>query len=401
MKKALFIAAVSGFLMKFELQDVRLLQQMGYEIHYAANFNVEKYEFDKDELAKNRIQIHQIPIAKSPYRLRDNLETLRELERIIRKEGIRLIHCHTPTGGALGRLAGHRCRDMDVKVIYTAHGFHFYRGCPLPDQIIYRSAERYLAHNTDAIVLINQEDYENAKTFHLKKEGRVYRIPGVGLDRARFRPLPEGSRHTVRKELGVADNQTLFLSIGELNKNKNHLTVLRALCRMREQGIDLSRFCYVICGEGSNREMLEQKIAEWKLQQTVTLYGYCSDLERLYAASDLFFFPSRREGLGMAALEALSCGTPVAAAENRGSREYIIPGKNGWFCRWDQPEDYIAAFQKWDSLTDREKRQMRKVCRDSVERFEQKYSEQIMRAVYEQTDSAIRNTGGEKDEPGC
>ncbi|MCC8028894.1 MAG: glycosyltransferase [Lachnospiraceae bacterium] len=382
MKKALVIATVSGFLMKFEMQDVRILQNLGYEVHYAANCDVPKYEFDPEELARSGVRLHSIPIEKSPLRLRRNSRAIRMTEALIREEQIRLIHCHTPVGGVVGRLAGRRCRDMGIRVIYTAHGFHFYRGCPLKDLLIYRTAEKLLARDTDALVVINQEDYESASGFRLKENGRVYRIPGVGLDPEKFHPFSDEHRREVRKRLGVREAQILFLSVGEINKNKNHITILKALERMRDEGGDMSRYRYLVFGDGPERETLEYWTGQHGLRRTVSFPGYCNAPEEMYGAADLFFFPSRREGLGMAALEALACGVPVAAADNRGSGEYILPGENGWLCRWDAPEDYISAFRQWERLSPAEKYAMREKCRDSVAGFDKKYAARVMEQVY-------------------
>lgn len=393
MKKALIITTVSGFLMKFELQNVQILQSMGYEVHYATNIYVMKYDFDMEELQRQNIKIHHIPIEKSPFQFRQNRNALKLLEQIIRTERIQMIHCHTPVGGLLGRLAGHRCKELKVKVIYTAHGFHFYKGCPIPAYMIYHTAEKFLAKYTDAMVLINQEDFKSASEFHLKKDGQVYRIPGVGLDLDKFHPLSEKDRQALRRQMGIKDFQILFLSVGELNQNKNHIVVLDALCRMREQGVDLGSFRYIICGDGPYRKNLKQSVEERDLQQVVTLYGYCNRPEDMCGAADLFFFPSRREGLGMAALEALACGVPVIAADNRGSREYILPEKNGYACRWNIPEDYISAFEKWNSLTQTEKRQMKNICRASVGKFHKKNSVRVMQKVYQKMDELINESG--------
>lgn len=390
MKKALIITTVSGFVMKFELQNVQILQSMGYEVHYASNENVMKYEFEMEGLQSQKIIFHHIPIEKSPFRIRQNGQALGMMEEIIRREQIRLIHCHTPVGGLLGRLAGRRCKDMDVKVIYTAHGFHFYKGCPLSDYLIYHTVEKCLAKYTDEMILINREDYESASGFHLKKGGQVYQIPGVGLDLDKFHPLSENERQIVRAQIGIKDTQILLLSVGELNRNKNHLTVLNALCRMREQGLDPERFRYMICGDGPYREKLEQWVADHGLRRVVTLYGYCHSPEIMYGAADVFVFPSRREGLGMAALEALACGLPVIAADNRGSREYMLSGKNGYVCRYNVPEDYISALKKWDGMTHTEKQQMKSLCRASAEKFGKKYTARVMRNAYQKIDESIK-----------
>lgn len=382
MKKALIITTVSGFLFKFERQNVKALQELGYEVHYAANASQQVYEFDSDEFERQGIFFHPVAIHKSPFSVAANTRALRQLEAIIREEQISLVHCHTPVGGLLGRLAAHRIKDRNIKVIYTAHGFHFYKGCSAKDYLIYHTVEKFLARYTDAIVLINREDYDSACRFRLKKGGKVYQIPGVGLDRAFFAPMTQEERSRTRDSLGLSRDTTFFLSVGELNANKNHTVILDMLCLMRERGDDLSRFRFWICGNGPDHEKLRQEISRRNLEQMVSLKGYVAAPADLYNAADLFFFPSVREGLGMAALEALSCGCPVIAADNRGSREYMQPGKNGYVCRPSMPQDYLAAYDAWRSLSGTDKQKMRAFCTESTERFDRQYTAQIMQNVY-------------------
>lgn len=387
MKKILILATVGGFLEKFEKSNVSILQELGYEVHYAANLNHMNYLFsDEDWPERRKVVMHSIDIQKSPFKLRSNYETLKEIIRLIYREDIHVLHCHTPVGGLLGRVAARKCRakGWKIKVIYTAHGFHFYQGAPIITGLAYYLAERYLAKETDVLITINREDYENTRFWNLHDNGKVLSIPGVGLDMECFKPVDKREKYRIREKLHLAaQGQQLFLSVGELNKNKNHMCVLHALEQMRRSGMDLSKLKYGICGEGPYRRKLESYISRHHLESVVSLYGYCQNITEYLAGADFVVFPSHREGLGMAALEALSMGIPVLAADNRGTREYMKNGVNGFVCRWNDTKGYQKWIQKLCLMSEEELDVMKTNCRNMISRFEQKHTDEIMRRIYE------------------
>ena len=415
-------------------------------MHYAADLEHPNYKLDREMLEGQGITLHQIPIVKSPFRFVQNGKALREILKIIRREGIQAVHCHTPAGGLIGRLAGMLC-GRKLKVIYTAHGFHFYRGAPQPGAFIYRTVEKVLARFTDILIVINREDYQSALKFRLRgalekdgEGGQVYRIPGVGLDMENFAPLTEEERvagrrklgleeeeraagrrkldlaeeecavgrrklglkeeerAVGRRKLGLAEDALFLVSVGELNENKNHRSVLLALDQMRRAGKDISRIRYGICGDGILREKLAGEIETLGLSGIVKMYGYQSPVQPVLGCADAFLFPSRREGLGMAALEALSMGIPVIAADNRGTREYMEPGRNGFVCGWDDIDGYIRGIEKIQSMGQEQREEMKRYCRESVKGFEKKNTAQAMREVYRRLDEMIERNCGRRRE---
>lgn len=385
MKKVLILTTVSGFLYKFELDNVEILQSKGYEVHYAANGEFPRYLFDENVKKKSGVIFHHICIEKNPAKVKENLKALQQIMMIIKNEQIQVLHCHTPMGGVLGRLAGRKCekKGISLKVIYTAHGFHFYQGAPGFPAVIYKMVEKYLAQYTDLLITINEEDYNNAKKFKLKKSGKVYQIPGVGLDMKYYIPATEAVRQRNRNKLGILENQVFLLSVGEINKNKNHRVIIEALRKLQQQGQDLSKLRYAICGDGVLRQELGELVRQYQLEQNVFFYDYQKDVRDYLWAADIFLFPSRREGLGMAALEALSTGLPVIAADNRGSREYIQQGKNGFLCEWNNSEKYIEYIQLIMKMPLKSRNQMKEFCRASAEPFEKANTNKIMKQVYE------------------
>lgn len=386
-KHFLILATTSDFLWKFEMENVKILQQMGYVVHYAANMNEPHYLPGPEKIQALGVQAHHIDIARSPFMVQYNYAALHQLAAIIKSYQIRILHCHTPVGGLLGRLAGRLCKGLVV--IYTAHGFHFYRGAPLLNRVAYYSVEKALAKSTDFLIVINREDYEIAKKFRLKKNGRVEQIPGVGLDLEKFHPLPEERRRILRRQLGIGTEDCFFVSVGELNENKNHRVVLEALDKLRHLRGSLAGIRYGICGDGFFRDRLQRWIAELNLSGVVTLYGYRTDIPQMLGCADAAVFPSIREGLGMAGLEALAMGIPVIAADNRGTREYMRHGKNGFVCSPHNGEEFARSMERILHLREPEKRKIAADCRASAQPFRQADTICRMREIYRMADQRI------------
>jgi len=385
-KKALFVATVGGFITQFEMNNVSLLQKLGYEVHSAANFREPVYSVKEQELKSRGIILHHVDIEKSPYMWKQNRRALEQLCGIIKEEKICLLHCHTPVGGLLGRLAGVLCREENPKVVYTAHGFHFYKGAPWINWLFYYSVERLLARHTDVLITINEEDYRRAGRFHLRKGGGVYRIPGEGLHGERFQPVSEERKMELRRQLGLDKDVFFVLSVGELSGNKNHRGIIRLMPEIKERLGD-RKVVYGICGDGFYHDELEGLVEEMGLQENVKLYGYQPDVTKYLACADCMLFPSVREGLGMAALEALSMGVPVIASDNRGTREYMKDGCNGYVCNVKNPKEFTDALEKICRMQPRERAAMQEEGRRTAEKFDIKNAEKIMSSVYAALDA--------------
>ena len=289
MKKALIVAGAGGFITHFELSDIDILIDMGYHVICAANFDNPLYEFDIDTLNRRNVTIYNIPMSNRPSDIVSHVRSFFCLKRIIRRENVDIIHCHTQVPSAISRMSAGRTK---AGIIYTSHGFHFYGKSSLTVRII-KYIEKKLAKKTDCIITIN-----NA----------------------------EASGKSVRASSGIPDGAFYIISAGMLNDNKNHITVIKAIA-----ALDNPNIYYDIFGEGPKRPELEQAIASYGLTGKVRLRGYRSDMYNYFPAADCSVFVSKHEGLGMAALESLSCGIPVIATNLSGTREYIINGTNGFF----------------------------------------------------------------------
>lgn len=381
MKKILFVTTIAGFLPQFEMSDVRIMQSLGYEVHYASNFNITIYSFDSGSLKKEGIILHHIDIAKSPKSISNNSKAIKQIKKIIDEENIDIVHCHNPMGGVAARMAAHSSKKKPY-VIYTAHGFHFYEGAPLKNRVLYYNAEKFLARYTDRIVTINEEDYNAAMKLPTRQRKSAIRIHSVGVDKDKFRPNPEISDQ-VREELGIPRDAFHIVTAAELNDNKNQKVVIEAI-----KNLDRKDIYYSICGVGPNRGKLENLINTYVLSDRIRLLGYRNDMERILQSADCFAFPSQREGLGIAAVEALLSGIPVIAADNRGTREYVKDGINGIMCRATSVADFKNAIDKLasDSIM---KQKMASNSRESVRDFTIEEVAKVMRCLYEEADAVV------------
>lgn len=397
-KHILILTTTHDFLLKFERENVKLLQSMGYVVHYATNLNEPHYLSDEERFRRMGVLAHHIEIARSPFLFSENQKALRQLLWLIRQYHIRVIHCHTPVGGLLGRLAGKLSGEGRPLVIYTAHGFHFYKGAPLLNHLVYYQVERWMARYTDVLIVINEEDYKNAKRFRLKKGGRIYKIPGVGLDSGRFRPLSAQRRQNLRQRLGIGPEDFFLVSVGELNENKNQRIVLEALAKLKGRNPEAAAHIrYGICGDGFFRERIEGWISQMGLEGMVTLYGYCRNVPAILGCADAAVFPSKREGLGMAGLESLAMGIPVIASDNRGTREYMQYGKNGFVFENDDVEGFIRGIQAVKNMPPKKREEMAAFCRASAEPFDKAYAAAMMRRIYFSVDRRLEEESNETD----
>lgn len=314
MKKFLIVAHYSRFLIQFEMNDVKLLQSLGFEVHYATNYQQEDMFSGAIELIQdNEVILHQIDFVRSPYKILANIKAYRQLKDLMVKEEFSGVHCHTPMAGALSRLAANVTHTTPV--IYTAHGFHFYKGCPLKNRLIYQTAETSLARYTDAQITINQEDFVAAQKFPLR--GKAYYVPGVGVNVGNISSMFV-DRVTKREELGIPQDAIVFITVGELIPRKNQEFLIRVF-----SNANLTNAHLLICGSGKEKEHLERQIQQLKIADKIHLLGFCQDVYVLLKCSDVFVFPSIQEGLPVALMEAMAAGLPCIASRIRGNVDLL------------------------------------------------------------------------------
>lgn len=317
-KRVLFVATVvKTHIMQFHIPYLKMFKEMGYETVVAARNDYENPEDCRIPYCDHYVDI---PFQREPLRY-ENLRCYKKLKSIMDEGEFSIIHCHTPVGGVVGRLAARKARKKGTRVIYTAHGFHFYKGAPIKNWLLFYPIEKLCSRLTDVLITINKEDYVLAQK--KMKAKCVKYVPGVGVD------LKEFSKSTIdkaakRRELGIPENAVVLLSVGELNNNKNHETVIRAIADMDVY--------YIIAGKGDLQQHLQNVIDSLGVHNRVKLLGYRCDVKELYGAADIFVFPSLREGLPVSVMEAMACGLPCVVSCIRGNTDLIQDGINGFLC---------------------------------------------------------------------
>lgn len=328
MKKVLFVATVAhAHICVFHIPFLKMLKEQGYETYVAAHND---YLGDNADIPYCDYY-YDLPFERSPFKVR-NIKAYKELKKLIDNNEFDIIHCHTPVGGIIGRLAARKARKKGTKVMYTAHGFHFYRGAPLKNWLLYYPAEKICARMTDVLITINREDYALAQK--KMKAKRIEYIPGIGVDTSKFSNVTI-DKYQKRASINIPQDAFLLLSVGELNKNKNHETVIRALASLKDENIH-----YCIAGRGSLQSYLEELAKKLGVETQVHMLGFRTDIAELLHIADVFVFPSLREGLGLAAVEAMSAALPLILSDNRGSRDYAEHGVNALICNATDVTDF-------------------------------------------------------------
>nr|MBQ8244348.1 glycosyltransferase family 4 protein [Oscillospiraceae bacterium] len=334
-KKVLFVATVvKTHMMQFHIPYLRLFQEMGWETAVASKND---YEDPADCRIPYCDTYYDIPFERMPWKVK-NFRSYRMLKKIIDDGEFDLIHCHTPVGAMIARLAAMSARKRGTKVIYTAHGFHFFKGAPLLNWLLFYPAEWLLAPVTDVLITINREDYDRArKTMRAK---RIEYVPGVGIDTGRF-GQDRCDRREKRRELGFREEDFLLLTVAEMTKNKNHITHLRALALLKDMP-EFADMHYLIVGRGEEWGNLEQSAKALGIQDHVHFLGYRTDAPDMYRCSDLFLFMPFREGLSVALMEAMGSAMPIICTRIRGNTDLIDDGISGMFAE-NNPEALAEA----------------------------------------------------------
>ena len=371
-KKALQLASVASMIDQFNIPNIQILQSLGYKVDVVADFTnpgnitAERAEDLQNRLEDMNVRVFDIAIPRSinPIAI---LNAYKKVKDLIKAEHYNLIHCHSPIGGAICRLAAKNERKIGTKVIYTAHGFHFYDGAPIKNWLIFYPIEKHFSRYTDVLITINKEDYKRAKE-KFKALSIVY-VPGIGIDTNYFSHDDDG-RKRIREELGVSDKTILLLSVGELNENKNHELVIRSIS-------GIGNVCYAIVGKGVLRKKLENLAEE--LNVDLRLMGFRADVKDFYNAADVYVLPSIREGLNVSLMEAMACGLPCAVSEIRGNRDLIDVNQGG--VRFD-PRDNASIRKSIICIVEKDYKLMGEYNRKKISNYSISNVSDIIKTIY-------------------
>lgn len=325
-KKILFVANISKHILRFHLPYLKWFQENGYETHVAANGDEEIPYCDVK---------HNIPIVRSPFSLK-NIYAHRVLKKIIEDNNYIIVHGHTPMGGVLARTASISSRKRGTKVLYTAHGFHFFKGASLKNWMLFYPMEKYLASYTDGIITINEEDYNllYEKNFNTPAK---FTIKGIGVNASRFSPVSSIHKSELRKELGYNDNQFILIYVGEFIYRKNHRFVIDSASALAQRIPNLK---IIFAGRGILLEEMKRYAIRKNVNEIIDFLGFRTDIQHIMSISDIGISASRHEGLGLNLAEEMFLGLPIVATEDRGHREMVEPEVNGFLFKQNNNTEF-------------------------------------------------------------
>lgn len=381
MKKALMLASTASMIDQFNMDNIALLQR-DYEVHVACNFlegntcSDEQIAILQRRLTEMGVPYYQVDITRNVLNIPQVLRAYRQTRALMKEHGYAMVHCHSPIGGAVCRLAAMPFRKKGMKVLYTAHGFHFFRGAPLLNWLIYYPIEWCLAHVTDILLTLNKEDHARAlRRIHAK---RIEYIPGIGIDTTKF-GRSTANRQEKRAELGLKEDDFVILTVAELNKNKNHTVILKALGLLRDRP-GFERVQYLLCGKGDLQPQLEEEAESLGIRQQLHFLGFRRDVQDIYKCSDIFAFMSFREGLSVALMEAMSCGLPPVCSPIRGNTDLVDHGVEGLLAEF---EPAAVADAIWELYRNEDRRvRLSAAAAEKIHLFDQESVHNRMEEIY-------------------
>ena len=374
MKKILYVTTVSRTINAFLIPHIERLIDEGYEVDCACSIDK---EIDKRIVDKG-CNIFDTPFSRNPLDMK-NIKAFKEIKKLYHKNKFDIVHVHTPVASFVTRLALRN--EKNLKIVYTCHGFHFYKGSPMINWIFFYPLEKLAAKWTDCLVTINSEDYERANKFKLRNNGNVKKINGVGIEKEKY-AVKNFDRDKYRKDLGIAKDDFVILVLAELNKNKNHIQLIKAMSILKDKYPNIKA---IFAGSGSYEEKINKEIKEYGLEDKISLLGWRDDVKELINVCDIVGLFSKREGLGKCLLEAMICGKPVIATNTRGPRELIEKNVNGFMFEIDDIEATANSIEKLYKTSNKSQQLEEKISKNANKYLLENVLSQL-NSIYDMTD---------------
>ncbi|OWV24470.1 glycosyltransferase family 1 protein [Fibrobacter sp. UWB2] len=363
--KVLYVTTISAT-MGFFPEHVKMLLSEGHSVEIATNCEKPVPEIYNTLGCK----VHDIPFSRSPFS-KNNLIAYKMLKQLVESEHYDIVHTHTPNASMIVRLACRRVRKQGTRVIYTAHGFHFFRGAPLKNWFIYYPIEKFCAHFTDVLITINKEDFTLAQNKMPAK--KICYVPGVGIDLSKIQNI-QCDRNVVRLSMGVPEDCILLLSVGELSVRKNHQVVMRALAKL-----DNPKIHYAVAGSGKLENDLRYLAKSLRIESNFHLLGFRTDVIALNKSADISVLPSLHEGLPVALMEAMAVGLPIVCSKIRGNVDLIEHGKGGFLYGCQDVDGFARGIM---DVVLKSSSEMRKINQNTIKNFDVKKICGMMKQIY-------------------
>ena len=333
--KVLFVATVRSHIGQFHMPFIKRLKELGCTVDGAYKDNSELKQGLDLSLLDN---VYEIGFSRSPYSA-DNINAYKQLKKVIDSGNYDAIHCHTPMGAVVTRLAARDARKKGTKVIYTAHGFHFYKGASSLNWKVFYPIEKALSKHTDCLILINNEDYQLAKEKGFEAK-RIIKVNGVGVNLSKFKPVSENEKSELRKEYGFSESDFIMIYPADFCARKNQTMLFEV---MRELLKVSSSFRLLLPGSLELADEFIAKAKEMGVYDSISFMGYRRDIEKLVALADVSVSSTRQEGLPINIVEAMAVGNPIVATDVRGNNDLVKDGVNG----------YLVALNDSKAMADR------------------------------------------------
>ena len=355
MKKVLFTANLESFFTKFLIPQLEYFKNNGYEVHIAAKSENKEIPFCDKKF--------DVDFARS-FNLKQNLNSYKELKEILKNEHYDIISCHTPFGGAITRLVAKNLKLKNTRLVYMAHGFHFYKGQPKLKYNLFYTAEKYLAKYTDEIITINLDDYEVAKENFKTK---VVYVPGVGLDENKFKfKMTKDEKVKLRNSLGIKEKDFVMIYPAEISPRKRQVWLIDTLKDMLENN---KNFHLLLPGKDSMNGYCQELVKKYNLTNQIHFLGFRDDIPKLINISNLAVTSSIQEGLPVNVMEAIYVGIPVVATACRGNRDLIQNNKNGYIIDINDRDSFCEKVLKVYNFTKEEKNKIKEKDKKIIERY--------------------------------
>lgn len=334
MKKVLIVSSVASMIDQFNKDNIKVLQDLGYEVHVATNFDnpgtitIERAIHLKEYLDSEKVTFFQIDFDRSPLNVSKFRNAYKQLKKISEMNKYELVHLHSPIGGIIGRMV---FKKEQTKIIYTAHGFHFFKGAPIKNWLIYYPIEKYFSKYTDVLITINSEDYEISKK--KLKAKKIEFINGVGVDSKKFNKVDDLEKNKLKVKNMFSESDFLLIYVGELSYRKNQLNLIEAMKKIDAEEVKL-----LLVGQGDDEKMLKDYVNKSNLKKQVKFLGYRTDISDLMGMADVVVSTSRQEGLPVNLIEGMCKGKPLIVTDCRGNRDLVSDGINGFKVNINKPD---------------------------------------------------------------
>ncbi|NEP50504.1 MAG: glycosyltransferase family 4 protein [Moorea sp. SIO3C2] len=304
-------------------------------------------------------QVWDVQWSRNPLDPQNLLLAPRTIQEVIAQKNYDIIHVHTPVAAFITRYALRGLiKQGKPRVIYTAHGFHFYRGGQPLKNALFLTLEKLAGNWTDYLVVINHEDKEAAKQYNIVPPKQIRYMPGIGVDLEyyNFDATPVAEVMAVYEELGITPENPLFLSVAEFIPRKHHQDILRAFACLERPDVHLA-----LAGDGDEEwtQQMQDLASALGIKPQVHFLGFRRDIPTLIQASIATLLVSEQEGLPRSVMESLCLETPVIGTNIRGTRD-LLAGDCGLLVEvgdiegiaqamtWvlDHPEDALAMAKR-------------------------------------------------------